>query len=172
MATKSGPKLDISPEVAAAQKALAPAVKRLTKVLQALEPGALPMGAAADCLYDLKQLNKVLGAITAPFDDLLLPSVKATEEHFIQRLAVGEASGVQGGRSRVQVTENVVPVVETSSDGWTKLYAHIKKTGHFDLLNKALNRTAVQERWEQSKQVPGVGKFHAKKVSCTKLGGK
>lgn len=164
--------LDIAPEMRDASKALAPAVKRLSKILAKLAPADAPVGLVADVLYDLKQLSKVLNALTAPFDDLLLPSVKSTEEHFVQTLAVGESSGVQGMRSRVQVTEAVIPVVETSSDGWTKLYAHIKKTGHFDLLNKALNKTAVQERWEQKKQVPGVGKFHAKKVSVTKLGGK
>ena len=169
---KAALKLDIVPEVTAAGKALAPAVKRLTKVLASIDAESMPYGALADSLYDLKQLTKLLNTLTAPFDDLVLPSVKATEEHFIQKLAVGESSGVQGLKSRVQVTESVIPVVETTSDGWAKLYAHIKKTGHFDLLNKALNRTAVQERWEQKKQVPGVGKFHAKKVSVTKLSGK
>ena len=53
-----------------------------------------------------------------------------------------------------------------------KFYAHLKKTGDFELLNRALNRAAVNERWAAHKQVPGVGKFHVKKVSCTKLGGK
>jgi hypothetical protein len=165
-------KLDIVPEVTAASKALAPAVKRLNKVLEKLDYDKLPIGSIADSLYDLKQLTKMLNTLTAPFDDLVLPSVKATEEHFIQTLAVGESSGVQGLKSRVQVTENVIPVVEVSADGWAKLYAHIKKTGHFDLLNKALNRAAVQERWDAKKQVPGVSKFHAKKVSVTKLSGK
>lgn len=164
--------LNVTAEVAAAQKALAPAVKRLTKLLAQLQPEKLPIGAVADAFYDMRQLSKVLKAVLDPFDDLLLPSVKATEEHFIQKLAVGESSGVQGLRSRVQVTESVVPVVETGADGWVKLYAHIKKTGEFELLNRALNKNAVQERWDAKKPVPGVGKFHAKKVSCTKLGGK
>lgn len=163
-------KLEITPELTAAQKALSPAVKRLTKMLSKFAAGDLPVGALADTLYDLKQLGKLLNTLTAPFDDLVLPSVKQAEEHFVQTLAVGEASGVQGLRSRVQVTDNVVPVVEGGD--WTKLYAHIKKTGEFDLLNRALNRAAVTERWEAKRQVPGVGKFHAKKVSCTKLGGK
>lgn len=160
--------LDITPEVQAAGKALSPAVKRLTKILQKLTPGSMPMGTVADALYDLKQLTKVLNTLTAPFDDLLLPSVKSTEEHFVQTLKLGESSGVQGKKSRVQVTENIIPVV----DDWTKFYAHIKKKGEFDLLNRAPNRAAIQERWDAKKQIPGIGKFHAKKVSCTKLSGK
>lgn len=71
-------------------------------------------------------------------------------------------------RSRVQITENSVPVVAD----WTKFYAHIKKTGSFELLNRAVNRESVKERWELKKQVPGVTAFHAKKVSCTVLRGK
>lgn len=168
-------KLDVSAEVAAAQKALAPAVKRLNTILARLSTDKLPSvptGAVADALYDMKQLSRVLGTLLAPFDDLLLPSVKNTEEYLIGSLAVGESSGVQGMKARVQITERMIPVVDTQNDGWKKFYAHIKKTGEFDLLNKALNAKAVQERWDNKKNVPGVGKFNAKKVSCTKLGGK
>jgi len=169
MATKkSAPDLGVSAEVAAASKALAPAVKRLGRILEKFSAESLPIGAVADSLYDLKQLTKVLNALTAPFDDLLLPSVKSTEEFFVQKLAVGEASGVQGGRSRVQVTESVVPVVED----WAKFYAHIAKTKEFELLNRAPNRLSIQERWDSKKQVPGIGRFHQKKVSVTKLAGR
>jgi hypothetical protein len=160
--------LDFSPEIAAASKALAPAVKRLNKILEKLAVDKLPIGAVADSLYEMKQLTKVLNALTAPFDDLLLPSVKTTEDFIVGKLAVGEASGTQGHKARVQVTENVVPIV---SD-WPKFYAHIAKTKQFELLNRAPNRASIQERWDAKKQVPGVDKFHAKKVSCTKLSGK
>ena len=165
---KTALKLDITPEITAAGKALAPAIKRLTKVLSHLDHENMPYGALCDSLYDLKQLSKMLNTLTAPFDDLVLPSVKATEEFFVQKLAVGESSGQQGMKSRVQVTESVIPVVED----WPKFYAHIKKKGEFELLNRAVNRAAVMERWDQKKQIPGVGKFHAKKVSVTKLSGK
>lgn len=160
--------LDILPEVTAASKALAPAVKRLTKALKNLDPKKLPVGAAADALYDLRQLTRTLSTLAAPFEDALGPAIKLVEEHFIQTLMAGEASGVQGRRSRVQITTAVIPTVED----WSKFYAYIARTKSFELLNRAVNRAAVQERWELKKQVPGVGTFHAKKVSCTKLGGK
>jgi cobalamin biosynthesis protein CbiG len=65
MATKkSAPDLGVSVEVAAASKALAPAVKRLGKILEKFSAEALPIGAVADSLYDLKQLSKVLNALT------------------------------------------------------------------------------------------------------------
>lgn len=164
----SAPVLDITPEVTAATKALAPAVKRLSTILSKLSADKLPIGAVADTLYDLKQLTKVINTVTAPFEDLVLPSVKSTEDFIINNLAVGEASGTQGMKSRVQVTESVIPVPKD----WMKIYAHIKRTGSFELLNKQLNRAAVQERWDNKKEVPGVDKFHAKRVSVTKLSDK
>ncbi len=126
------------------------------------------MGALSDLLYDLRQTGKILNTIVAPFDDVVAPAIKLVEEHFIQKLAADESSGVQGKKSRVQVTVSVIPVV----DDWPVFYEHIRKTKSFELLNRAVNRAAVTERWDQKKQVPGVGTFHAKKVSCTKLGGK
>ena len=170
MATKkaAAPNIDIVKEVQAASKALAPAAKRLAAALAKVDPAKLPVGAAADLLYDLHAVAKLVPGLNAPFDDAIAPVLKTLEEHFIETLAVGESSGVQGLHSRVQVTESVIPAVEN----WEKFYAHIKKTGSFELLNRAVNRAAVAERWDAKKQVPGVTAFHAKKVSCTKLGGK
>jgi len=156
--------------VQAAIKALAPALKRLSGPLSKLDPAKLPMGQVADLLYDLRQSAKLLTTTVAGFDDVIPPAIKALEEHFIQSLKVGEASGVQGMRSRVQVTDDPVPVVKP--EAWSKLYAYIARTKQWELLNKAINRAAVKERWAAKKQVPGVDVFHVKKVSCTKLGGK
>ena len=164
----NAPKIDLIAEVAAAGNALVPALKRLTKSLPKLKPEDLPIGAVADLLYDLRQAGKMLATLQAPFSDVLDPAVKLLEEHFVQKLMVGESSGVQGRTARVQVTESVVPTL----DDPVKFYAFLKKTGDFELLNRALNRAAVNERWAAHKQVPGVGKFHVKRVSCTKLGGK
>jgi hypothetical protein len=164
----AAPKLDISAQVEAASKALAPAVKNLTKALAAMDPAGLPVGSLVDALYDLRQLSKVLASITKPLDELIDPKVKQVEDHFIQTLAVGESSGVQGKKSRVQVTEAVRPTITD----WDKFYAYIKKNNAFELLNRAPNRVAITERWDAKKQIPGVGSFHDKKVSCTKLSGK
>lgn len=165
---KQVPSLTVTTEVEAAAKALAPAVKRITKSLRDLDVTKLPIGGLADLLYELRQLGKVFGTLSAPLDDLLPDTIKMVEDHFIQTLMVGDSSGVQGMKSRVQVTESVIPVVKD----WPTFYAHIKKTGEFELLNRAPNRTSIVERWDAKKQVPGIDKFHAKKVSCTKLSGK
>ena len=161
-------KVDILSEISAATKALLPAVNRLKKTLTNLDPAKVPIGALSDLLYDLRQLAKLPKSLATPFDDVLDPVLKAVEEQFIQTLSVGESSGAQGFHSRTQITESVVPTLEDKP----KFYAYVKKHGAFELLNQSLNRNAIQERWDNKKQIPGIGKYHVKKVSCTKLSGK
>lgn len=162
------PNLDITKELAAAERALRPAAERLKKALKGLKPGSLPIGALSDLLYQLRNVKNLVPSLSAPFDDVLRPVEKVVEEYFIQTLAVGESSGIQGMSSRTQITESVIPTVED----WIAFYGYVRKNNAFELLNRAVNREAVRERWEAKKQVPGVKAFHAKKVSCTKLSGK
>jgi len=167
------PSVTIFAEVTAAQNMLAPAAKRLAKALALLTPEALPgmpVGSVADLLYDLRATAKLVPALYAPFEDAISPALKALEDHFVATLKVGEASGVQGVHSRVQVTESAVPVVRP--EDWEKFYAYVAKTKQWELLTHAVSRAAVTERWEQKRQVPFVGVFRAKKISCTKLSGK
>ena len=162
------PVVNIDAEVSAAVKALAPAVKRLTNALAKLDVTKLPIGAASDLLYTLRGTNKLVPGLSAPFDDVIGPKIKELEEYFIQSLKVGESSGVQGMLSRTQIIDEVIPVPEN----WAKIYAYAAKTKSWEIMNKALNRNAIRERWDAKKVVPGVATFHNKKVSCTKLGGK
>jgi hypothetical protein len=87
------------------------------------------------------------------------------DEYFIETLPKSEASGIAGSVARVQIKTSIVPVVED----WEKFYAHVKRTGNFELLQRRLSTSAVEERWENKKQIPGVGTFQAKKVSVTKI---
>ena len=159
------PVIDINKEVRAAQKALAKAQQRLSRELPRIDPKKCAVGALSDFLYELRATGQALNSIATPFAELLAPCAKAIEDHFVATLPVGESSGVQGYLARVQITDTPIPVVAD----WDKFYAHIRKAKAFELLNKAVNRKAVQERWDNKKQVPGVTAFHAKKVSCTKL---
>jgi CBS-domain-containing membrane protein len=162
--------VDISKELKAATGALQPAAKRLTTLLAKLDPAKIPAGAASDLLYDLRQAVKQLGGVTAAVDDVVSPAVKLLEEHFVDTLAADEASGLQGMHSRTQVTESAVPVIKP--EDWLKFLSYVAKTKQWELLQHKVNTEAVRERWKEKKQVKYVGVFHAKKVSCTKLGGK
>ena len=160
--------LSITAELDAAAKALAPALKRLSKILAAIDLAAMPNGALADTLYDLIQVKSQLAHLTDPFDDVLPPKVKEIEDYFKDSLAVGESSGLQGMHSRVQVTESPKPNVTN----WPEFYKYVARTKSWELLNKALNIEAFKERWADKKQVPHTDVFRVKRVSCTKLSGK
>lgn len=119
------------------------------------------LGQCADKLYQLRELRlseqKKVDAIEA--------EEKALKEHIIQTLPKSEASGVAGKVARVSVITKIIPRVAD----WDKLYAHVKKTGAFELFQRRLSDSAVQERWEAGKQVPGVETFNAVSVSINKV---
>jgi hypothetical protein len=162
--------VDIAKELKAAITALAPAAKRLTVALAKLDPKKIPSGTASDLLYDLRQVARQLSGIPSAVEDLVTSAIKLLEEHFINTLATDNSTGLQGARSRVQVTDSVVPVIKP--EDWNKFYAYVAKTKQWELLGHKVSTEAIRERWAQKRQVKFVGVFHAKRVSVTKLGGK
>lgn len=100
----------------------------------------------------------------------------SVKEHIINNVPKGD-TGAVGKEYIGKVYNDTVYQVED----WAKFYAHIKKTGEFELLNRALNQTSVQDRvdaqtrptgkrgekWEP-KLPPGVKRFNVVKLSVTK----
>jgi hypothetical protein len=119
------------------------------------------MGACADRLFELREKRleeqKKVDAIEA--------EEKAIKEHIIQNLPKSEASGVAGKVARVTVITKQVPQVKD----WDVFYKHVKKTGEFELLQRRLTDTAIRERWDAGKQVPGVESFSAVTLSINKV---
>ena len=70
----------------------------------------------------------------------------------IAEIPLTGATGVAGKLAAVKVAEKQVPQV---SD-WPALYAHIKKTGSFELLQRRVSEGAVKDRWAEDESVPGV----------------
>src|SRR3954465_14806712 len=87
------------------------------------------------------------------------------KDYLINILPKSEASGVAGKLARAQVTSKRVPVVQD----WDAFFQHVAKTKSWDLLVRRVNDSAVVERWEAGKDVPGVGSFTVTNVSVTKL---
>lgn len=87
------------------------------------------------------------------------------KEYLISNLPKSEASGVAGKLARVTIVTKLVPQVED----WDSLYAYIKKNGAWELLQRRLGETAVKERWEAGKTVPGVVAFQMTDVSVNKV---
>ncbi len=119
------------------------------------------LGACADKYYTLRQkraeAQKVVDAIEA--------EEKALKEYLIENLPKSLASGVAGKLCRVSVNSRDVP---TAKD-WAKVFAHIKKTGDFDILQRRLSDGAIKERWEANKKIPGIEPFKVTSLSVNKL---
>ena len=143
---------------------VAPPPAAVRKVPAAKKPAfKLPksLAACADLLYE-KRAERL--AIQKQVDALEAEE-KLIKEHLINSLPKGEASGIAGKVARVAVvTKDIAQVTD-----WDKLYAHIKRTGSFDLLGRSLTKAAVDERWAAKKEIPGVGHFNAVSVSVTKV---
>jgi len=139
-----------------------------TTVVEAVKPakikiGKIPtgLGACADLLYRVREERLNMQRDVKEYEDF----EKELKRHLIDNLPKSDATGAAGKVARVQIEVEAQPVVED----WDKFYTHIKKKGEFDLLNRAVNRAAVRERWDAGKPIPGVGKFNATKVSVTKV---
>jgi hypothetical protein len=117
--------------------------------------------ACADLLYSTREKRLSLQRELDRMSEL----ESALKEYFIATLPKSNATGIAGRVARVQIEDKPIPTIEDSE----RLYAYIKKTGAFDLLQRRLNESAVKERFEDHKVIPGVGIFHAKKVSCIRI---
>jgi hypothetical protein len=119
------------------------------------------LGACADRLYEVRAARIKQQKVA----DALAAEESALKEHIINTLPKSQASGVAGKVARVSVETKEVPSVRD----WNKLFKHILKTKSFELLQRRVSVSAVEERWESNKMVPGVEKFKAVTVSITKV---
>jgi hypothetical protein len=119
------------------------------------------MGVCADKLYEVRQKRLAQQKIV----DELEAEEKALKEHIINTLPKSETSGVAGKLARVTITSKDVLQVEN----WDLFYKHVKKTGEFELMQRRLSDSAINERWEQGKKVPGVKSFTVVSISLNKV---
>lgn len=119
------------------------------------------LGACADKLFQLRELRLAKQKEA----ELIEAEEKALKEHLINTLPKSEANGVAGKVARVSIVTKPVPQVKD----WDKFYAHVKKTGQFELMQRRLSDTAIKERWEAGKAVPGVESFNVVTVSINKV---
>ena len=115
--------------------------------------------ARADFLYTLDKGELKKARDTYNDMDAFAKKLKAW---FIQEFHDNQ-TGVTGKVGRVEVKQSEVPQVTD----WDALYKHILKKKEWELMGKTIKPAAVAERWEQGKEVPGVGHFTVNKVSLT-----
>lgn len=119
-------------------------------------------GAIADLLYTTRK-DRLEFQHRA---DALKVHETAMKDYLINNLSKKDSTGAAGKVARAQIVTETQPIVED----WDGFYKYIARTKSFDLLNRAVNRKAVGARWDAGKEIPGVGRFDAIKVSVTKVG--
>lgn len=128
--------------------------KTKDNVPDAWKPKPLPkkIGDCIDMVFDAYQARRAKQKEI----DALEQEEKRVKEHIINTFKKADIDGARGERGSVSLSEKDVPKVED----WDQFYAHIKKTGDFDLLQRRPGEAACQERWQDGKEIPGVSKFH------------
>lgn len=119
------------------------------------------LAACADKLYETREKRLELGRKVKELEDI----EAKLKQHLIEKLPEQESSGISGKSCRVSLVNKEVPYAKD----WQEIYKHIKKTGHFDLLGRRLNASAVQERWDNGNDVPGVETYTTTTVSINKI---
>lgn len=119
------------------------------------------IGACIDSLYKLRQEKSV---VAKKVDDIS-QKAKELEDHIITEFSKAKIDGAAGKLAKLSISRSTVPTI----DDRDALIKHIKKTGDVDLLQIRLSTTAVKERWDDNKKVPGVKTFDVVKISLTKV---
>ena len=117
-------------------------------------------GACADRLYRLRDLARPLRKQLEAIDE----ERKAIEAHLIETMPKDDAGGV-GRQAKAVIVVSQEPSVQDRE----ALNKYILRTKDLSLLQGALAKPAIKERWEAGKQVPGVEPFAVIKVSVTKI---
>lgn len=138
------------------------------------------LGSCVDLYHDTREKRLAANRVTE--------EIKAVETaiatHIIDNVPKGDKGAIGARYKGVVKTEDVFQV-----EDWDKFYAFLKKTGSFELLNRALNQAAVREHTDvlnerldatnarqadpakrkPRKMLPGVKIFKAVKLSVTKV---
>ena len=86
------------------------------------------------------------------------------QDHLINNVPK-DSAGVFGRVMKALITKKDIPQVAD----WPAFYKYVMKKKAFELLQKRLSATAIQERWDAGEKIPGVEVFTTVGVSLTKI---
>jgi len=119
------------------------------------------IGGCIDLLYKNRAERLELNAKI----DALKSAEGALEAHIINSFAKTEIAGAKGKTATASI--KTTTVVNTTD--WDVYLAYVVKKKAWDLLRKQPAARAVQERWDQGVEVPGVEPFVKISLSLTKV---
>lgn len=148
-----------SKTTAVTNPAFAAAHKFANHQLEKNAPTPAPASTLKSLAKDIDEMWKLDVQITAKKDELkkLEEKYKGYENRLIEELPKNTLEGAMGRNALINLKRSPVPTVKP--EDWPKLWAHVKKTGEFELIRKQLSVTACRERWDAGKEIPGVERF-------------
>jgi acyl transferase domain-containing protein len=118
---------------------------------------ASTIGEMADELQQLRERKRELEAEIAVVEG----QYKGIEDELLQQLEAQHTSTAKGKLASVSITSSVTANVTD----WDKLYAFIKRHGHFHLLHRRVTDAAYRELLEHGVKVPGTESFVKKRLN-------
>ena len=119
------------------------------------------IGDMIDQLVTLRDRKRELEAKLAEVEG----EYKGVEEQLMEQLEAQGIEGSKGAKASCSITKNTVANVTD----WDALFAYIKKTGFFHLLQRRVTDTSYRELLEAGKKVPGVEPFTKKRLNLRAL---
>jgi len=91
------------------------------------------------------------------------------KEHLLEQHIRGllAAQGLESSRGKAATATVTTRTIGSVVD-WARLFAYIKKTGNFDLIQRRINDTAFRARLDDGVEVPGVEAITVQSLSLTK----
>lgn len=119
------------------------------------------IGAKIDLLYTLRaqrlEAQKQLDAMAA--------NESALKIHIMESFEKSEIEGAKGSIA----TASIKRTTQAEVTDWDAYWAYIGKTKDWELLQKRPGITALRERWDHGKQIPGVEPRVVEDLSLTKV---
>lgn len=106
------------------------------------------VGATIDALWKIVEERKALSAA----DKALGEKEQILRDHLQHNLGKSKLDGARGKFAAVGLKTQIVADVTD----WDKFYAYIAKNKAWECLQKRPGITALRERWDAGKEIPGV----------------
>ncbi len=115
----------------------------------------------ADQLYTIREARLAMQKQV----DELQKSESALREELIAAISKSDATGVAGRLVRV----TVVTKPKATLKDWDELIAYCRRRNAWDLIQHRISETAVAERWNDGKEIPGIEAFNVVTLSMNKV---
>jgi len=119
------------------------------------------LGGTSDALYKIKEelsaLNRKIKDLEEQRGELI--------KHAHKQLNKAHITSVKGRYGQISKTERDIPIIED----WDAFTKYVARTKSFDMLQHRVGEAAIKARWEEGKEIPGIGVFTNVGLSITKV---